>query len=255
MTRRAVVLMAAALAACGPARPQAPRPLSESEKAGYLAAPQVQRVVAGADGAPVAEGLTHPASRVRATLPSGEAYGATADSQGRFALGLPTTGESLLVRIWAEEGGRSTPAEGWLFAPAGDYAHAALLRPGSTTRSLAARPGLIAAVDFDAAGGAGVSGAAPAGSEVRPTIDGQPAGQARADARGRYGIRLNRAPAGLHRLRAVAGAKAQERNVLFAPAPAAGAYVAVRAGDGWRIDWTPPGGGSQTTFLFGGAGS
>jgi hypothetical protein len=249
--------MAALLTACGPKPdPNAPPPRSEAEKAGYLPSPQVLAVAVGADGAPVVRGRARPAGRIRATLPSGEAYGATADAQGLFELALPGGSSAVMVAISAEDEGRSTPAEGWVFAPPNDFRHAVVLRPGSTSRALVANPALIAVVDFDAGGGAGLSGRAPPNSEVRISVDGVAAAQVRAAPDGHYEARFS-PTTGPHRLHVAAGARAQDREIDFsAPAQVPAArYAAQRIGEAWRIDWRPPGGGAQTTFVFAGAGA
>jgi hypothetical protein len=250
---------AAVLAACDQrAAPGAVVPLTEAERAGYLPGPVVLAVVVAPDGAPLVRGRARPLGRVRATLPSGEAYGATADSKGRFELELATGGGSVMALISAEDGGRSTPAEGWLFAPAGDFGRAVLLRAGSSSRAIASNAPLLAVVDFDAAGGAGISGRAAAAGEVRLFVDGVAAGSVQTDAEGRYSVRLAPPAAGYHRLRAASAGQSQERTVEFTPptTPSAGPFAAARVGDAWRIDWTAPGGGLQTTYLFvGGAAS
>ncbi len=257
MTRSAGYLAAfgcaVALVACGQrADPGAIAPLTEAEKAGYLPGPTVLAVVAAPDGAPLVRGRARPSGRVRATLPSGEAYGATADSKGRFELALATGGGSVMAMISAEDAGRSTPAEGWLFAPVGDFGHAVLLRAGTSSRAIASNAPLIAVVDFDAAGGAGVSGRASAAGEVRLFVDGVAAGSAHTDAQGRYSLRLAPPTPGPHRLRAASAGESQERTVAFAPptAPRVGPFDAVRLGDAWRVDWAAPGGGLQTTYIF-----
>jgi hypothetical protein len=243
--------LAAGLAACGPRVELKAQPIAtEAERAGYLQAPEITRVTAAANGAVVVHGLARPLGRVRAILPTGEAYGATADEKGRFALELPRSGQPLLVSISAEEGARSTPAEGWLFAPAGDPAGAAILRAGAASRGLAPGAGPIAVVDFDAGGGAGVSGMVTPNSDVRLSLDGAAAGQVRADPKGRYALRLDRVPPGIHRLRVATPDSSLERTISFAPGAPAGRFTAARTADAWRIDWQTPGGGSQTTLVF-----
>lgn len=244
---------AVVLAACGQrADPGAVVPLSEAEQAGYLPGPIILAVAAAPDGAPLVRGRARPSGRVRATLPSGEAYGATADPEGRFELGLPVGGGSLMAAVTAEDGGRSTPAEGWLFAPAGDFGHAVLLRAGTASRAIASNAALIAVVDFDAAGGAGISGRSPVAGEVRLFVDGVAAGSVQTGGDGRYSLRLSFPAPGPHQLRIVVGGQTQERTVDFVPpvAPPAGRFGVVRRGDAWRVDWLAPGGGLQSTYIF-----
>lgn len=247
-----VAVLAAALGACEPrvALKAAP-PASEADRAGYLPEPEIVSVTAAANGAPVVRGLARPMGRVRAILPSGEAYGATADDQGRFVLELPVVASAQLVAISAQEGARSTPAEGWLFVPPGDPRAAAVLRAGAASYGLAPGAGLIGAVDSDGAGGAGVSGRAAPNAEVRVSVDGAPAGQVRADGRGRYAVRIDRLAPGVHRVRASSQGQAEEHVVDLTPAAQpAGRFSASRVADAWRVDWVLPGGGVQSTFVF-----
>jgi len=242
---------AAVLAACSaPPAPEAPTPVSEAEKAGYMPGPVLERVAA-APGGVVVHGTARAGGRVRATAASGEAYGATADQRGRFALEIPVPGGGpLFAKLSVQDGQRSTPAEGWLFSPPGDPAAATLLRPGAPALVVRRDAPLIAAVDYDAGGGAAVSGRAAAGAEVRLTVDGVASGTARADRAGRWSIRLNRVPPGAHVLRASSGGQTRERRVVLAAgSPGAGAAI-VQEPDGWRVDWAPPGGGSQSTIVF-----
>ena len=58
--------------------------------------------------------------------------------------------------------------------------------------------------------------------------------------------------AGAHALRVIGASGAAEVNLDIAPpAPFAGVLRASRRGAGWRLDWTTPSGGIQTTELFG----
>jgi len=241
---------AAALAGCGQrAAPVETRPVSEAEKAGYVQAPRVDRVVAVGGGV-VLHGQARPGERVRATAASGAAYGATADDRGRFALQIPAQAGPLFAKVAAVEGQRVTQAEGWVFVPPGDVRRVAVLRPGAPSTVIDTGAPLIAAFDYDGGGGAAVSGQAAANAEVRLSLDGAPRGSVRADAAGRYGFRLSQAPAGARLLRVVSGEHSQERTVvLTTPAPGQGAAV-VRDPDAWRVDWSTPAGGAQSTLLF-----
>ena len=256
MRRAAIFLAAGALVAytagCGPraasrAEPQA----SEADRAGFLQEPEIIAVVRGAAGGAVVQGRARPLGRVRAILPSNEAYGATADDQGRFALDLPPSPDGQLVTVSAQEGTRSVPAEGWLFLAPGDGGSAAVLRAGAASLNLSPQSGLIGAADFDGSGGAAVSGRAVAGADVRISLDGAQLGQVRADARGHYVLRIDRVAAGSHRLRVASQGQAQERTVDFgAPIPPTSRFTAARLADAWRVDWRIPGGGVQTTLVF-----
>lgn len=224
--------------------------LTEAEKAGYLPAPEIAQVVPGPAGGVIVHGAAKPGGRIRATTPSGEAYGATADRDGRFALELPAREATLLVALSVEERGRSTPAEGWLFVPTGELSRAALLRPGAAAEVLGAEPGALAAVDYDLAGGAALSGKVDANVAVRISVDGSQAGEAVSGADGRYQLRLARLSPGARRIQVAAGDDRVERDVALAAAAPAGAFGAVRESGGWRVNWNTPGGGVQSTFIL-----
>ena len=243
---------AAALAGCGPrvAPAAEPAPASEAEKAGYLPGPQLTRVETTRSGGVLVRGAARPGGRVRVTAANGEAYGATADDQGRFALEIPAQGGPLFAKLATVEGQRATLAEGVLFVPPADPRRAALLRAGAPSTVIDAAAPLIAAFDYDAGGGAAVSGLAAPGIEVRVSLDGAAVGSVRADRQGRWTFRLSRAPAGAHVLRAAAGERSQERRILVVAGSAGEGASVVREADAWRIDWAVPGGGAQSTLLF-----
>ena len=249
----AAVLLSVAMAACSQrAKEPAAVELTAAERAGYLPAPEVTQVVRAPGGGLMVHGRSKPGGRIRATTPSGEAYGATAGADGRFAVELPAMDAALLASVSVEERGRSTLAEGWLFVPPAEPSRAALLRPGAAAWVFGSEPGLLAAVDYDADGGAGVSGKADPDAEVRVLVDGAPAGQVQADAQGRYSLRLNRVAPGEHTIRVIAGDETMERTLALGVSAPAQTYFAVRQAGGWRVDWTTPGGGLQSTVIVAG---
>lgn len=242
---------AMAVAACSAQAPiAAPPEKGETEKAGYLSGPRLVRVAA-AEGGVVVHGIAGPNGRVRATAASGEAYGATADAEGRFTLDVPTPGGGpLFAKLSVQDGQRSTPAEGMLFSPPGDPDSAILLRAGAASRVLSPGASLIAAADFDADGAAMVSGRTAPGAEVRLTLDGASAGTTRADRTGQWSVRLAQLTQGSHLLRAVSDGRSQDQT-LSVTTPDAGEGAAITEEDyGWRVDWATPGGGVQATLIF-----
>ena len=251
----AVTPLVLAAAACErrDERPAAPE-LTAAERAGYLPAPEVTQVVRGPGGGLMVHGRSKPGGRIRATTPTGEAYGATASADGRFAVELPALDTPMLASVSVEERGRSTLAEGWLFIPPAEPGRAALLRPGAAAWVFGAEPGLLAAVDYDADGGAAVAGKAEPDKPVRAFIDGALAGEVRSDAQGRYSLRLSRVAPGAHTVRVVAGEETMERTLTLAVGGPSRTYAAAREPEGWRVDWTAPGGGVQSTILVAGPG-
>jgi hypothetical protein len=257
--RRGVFLVMGALtalAACerGDPRPAAPAASATASAAGEATAyqaPPLPTAVVGAPGGPVTvKGRASPGVRVRAGSPDGAAYGTTAGEDGVFTLDLPAARAPRLFALSAEEGTRSVPGEGWLFIPPDDPRRAVLLRPGAAGVPVS-RESLIAVVDYDAGGGAAVAGHAPANAAVKLYLDGAEAADAKADRTGAYATRLTaRVTPGAHLLRAVAGGQSVERSISFAPGAAQGLFSAEREPAGWRVAWSPPGGGVQTTVVI-----
>jgi hypothetical protein len=150
------------------------------------------------------------------------------------------------------DGGRVVQSEGYL-AVAPDLV--AQLRAGAGATIYGAAPSgpRVTAVDYDSKGGCVVSGVATAGRTVAIRIDGADRGAVRADATGRFSLELDEPiAAGPHGIDVVAGDKRTGVTVNVTPAGPMPAIPlrATRTDHGWRVDWTTPGGGLQTTVLF-----
>jgi hypothetical protein len=224
------LVLSAAVAACG-------RPGREG-----AAAP--------AGGGVVLSGRASPNARIRADTLDKAAYGVTAADDGRFVLELPPSRLPRLVAVSVEGPRRSTPAQGWLFIPPDRPERAVLLRPGAGARAYPGA-GLLATVDYDPAGGVAVSGVAAKNVPVEVSVDGGEFIASHSDAEGRWTARLPAAlTPGAHELRARAGGVQVERQVDLSPPRASKAFAAEREKDDWRVDWIPPGGGSQTTLVL-----
>lgn len=247
----AALLLAAMLAGCGKEGVEAdPADASPAQAARYLAPPEPTEVRVSANGVTVI-GRAEPETRIRAVTPAGKAYGATAGADGRFTLEIPHETGLSLVAFSAEAGGRSVLPEGWLFVPADAPAMAVLLRPGAPARPLGKTARPIAAVDYDPSGGAVVAGVVAPNAAVTVAFDATAPVQVQADAQGvfgaRFGLRERLSP-GAHRVRVTVGTQATERTVVLS-GPTAEAFAATREADGWRVNWTAPGGGRQITFI------
>jgi hypothetical protein len=86
-------------------------------------------------------------------------------------------------------------------------------------------------------------------------VDGQAAFDGAAGPDGRFSLTLPKAvPPGRHTLQVMTPqAKAEAEVTLTPPAPPkTGSYHAQAESWGWRLDWTTPGGGAQTTLLLAG---
>jgi len=255
--------MTAGALACGcsaPAPPRAQAPAAPGgADAGYAAPPEPRAAAPAAEGGVSLSGVGRPDALVRLASPDGSAIGATASNSGAWSLALPAAPELRLYSVSEDVGGRPLRARGYLAVWSAPQAGAAMLRPGAGAELLGAHDGLsISALDFDLSGAAVASGSARPNQAVSLSLDGADAGDDRADSGGRFALSLPHAlTPGPHRLTARAGGAAAE--VAFEAAPPAALprtpYAAAREGRAWRIVWTTPGGGPQTTLLFDQAGA
>ncbi len=226
---------------------------------GYVTPPLVTAVNGQPGGAITITGVAAPETRIRGETPDHRGYGATSDKAGRFTLEAPPTTTPLLIAVYEEQdGGRPVSADGYLFVPPDAPGRAVLLRAGAPSRPLrSSGPGaLIAVTDFDAGGGGAVSGLAAPGAEVDVSIDGGAMVRAHADTQGVYAVRLGADKplgAGAHGVRVTTGGQTVERSLDFSTSATTQLFNAVRMPDGWRVAWTLPGGGVQSTFIAVGA--
>ncbi|HYF22022.1 MAG TPA: hypothetical protein VD929_01355 [Caulobacteraceae bacterium] len=246
------VLALPVLSACGgeeaPATPGRPAAAS----AGYAAPPLPLSIGPAAGGGVLVRGRAAPEARVRALTTAGSAYGATAASSGAFVLELPASPAPRLIALSSQEKGRSVHAEGWLFVPPDAPARGVALNPGAAATPLAGA-GLIAAVDYDAGGGAAVAGLAAPRVPVKVWIDGAEAAEGFTDETGAYGLRAEgRVPPGDHEIRVQAGERGAAVRVRLAAAAPGEQFMASRDPAGWHIGWRTPGGGAQTTVVLSG---
>lgn len=250
---------AAALAACSrggadwrqtePARPAA------AQEAGYARPPQLLGAQRLPDGGIILSGRADPQDRVRLSAPAGEAYGATADDNGRWTIDLPAAADVRLFGLSEVLAGRLVQSEGYIALPPAQGQAAVVLRAGVGAMALGAAPARprIAAIDCDGAGGAVISGLARPGAALHLSIDENAGVDARADNDGRYSIALGAAMrAGDHQATVSAGGDSvRARFAIGAPPAIAGVpFRGQRQADRWRIDWITPGGGVQTTYIL-----
>lgn len=207
------------------------------------------------DGQIQVVGRAEPNARVRLSSPDGAAYGATTDSRGAFSLAVPKADGVRLFGLAEDVGGRLIQGEGYLALLPAPGRPAILLRAGVGAQAPGASSAApqIAAVDFDAGGGAVVSGLAHPGSSLRLSIDGVPGGEARADAQGRFSFALAAmVKPGDHELVVLSpGGQAHARFSVGPSGPITGLpFRGQRQAGDWRIDWLTPGGGAQTTLIM-----
>jgi hypothetical protein len=211
-----------------------------------------------ADGGVKLTGRALPSSQVKMVSLRGLAAGPIrADGSGAWTIALGPVPEPALYSLAEETGGRTVSAEG-LIAVLPGAPTVAVLRAGfgaQVVQGADGKPLEIQALDYDVAGAAVVSGRARAGSAVRVVIDGEAPIQVAAGQDGRFSLTLPKpVPPGPHRLQVLTPQASAEVEIVLTPPAATGnrAYQAQAEKFGWRVDWTTPGGGAQSTLLLGG---
>ncbi len=247
-------------AACSRPRAFAARQAQASGDApdpGYHAAPEVTGART-ADGGVSLSGRALPSSRVRMVSLRGVDTGPIgADGSGVWTAQLGPVAEPALYSLTEEAGGQTVEAEG-LIAVLPGAPTVAVLRAGfgaEVVQAAGQQPLKILAVDYDVSGATVVSGTARASAPVRVLVDGQPSVEGAAAPDGRFSLTLPKPlSAGRHQLQALTSQAVVEAEVAITPpAPPRNApYQAQALSSGWRVDWTTPGGGAQTTLLLAG---
>ena len=238
----AVALCAAGAACSPPAPPAAEKARVPAAVGGWTRPPMIRSVRRLPDGL-VFSGRAEPGARVVLRSDSGPAHAAAADDQGRFEIRMTAPVGDLLLRPEIQVGQDAAPAPERLLIIAGGKGPVAILRPGGATRRLDRAP-VLAAVDSDGRMrlASGLSTAAGEPVEVSAAGEG---GAVKSDATGRWSLVLGPS-AGPDEIR-VGG-----RAFTWPGEGVADAGVGTRverAGAGWRVVWSGPAGGRQTTWL------
>lgn len=257
-----LALVLVGLADCGPA--PTPARLAGVQKtapatgeSAYRRPPSLTGAVMEPTGRLRLAGAADPDSHVRLSTPLGQSLVTRADKAGNWRVTLSPGGRLRLLGLSMVEGGRAVQAEGYLAVAPG---FAAQLRAGAGALTFAPPPSRLAitALDLDRKGAAVVSGRASPGSPLTLDIDAKPVGSTVASAQGGYAFDLGEPlAAGLHQIRIQDGSESAVVSADATPGdpPTSGPFTASPMGEGWRIVWMPPGGGLQTTLLFGAAGN
>jgi len=243
-------LAALALSGCGRAPPRRPDTPADNPANDYAAPPAVT-LVRNDPGGPILSGTAAPGAPVRLGSPTGAAVSVRANAAGRWTLRLPPAAEARIFGLSETVGARQAQAQGYvLLTPQGP---AALLRAGAGALRLDPRRGpALGAIDFDAEGGAVVSGLGPADTPVFVRVDGRQAVEGRADSQGRYSVALSQPVArGVHTVEVNGDDFANTAQLDVTPAEplVSGPLHSQFTGSGLRIDWRTPGGGVQSTLL------
>jgi len=252
-----LILACAVLAACHPA-PKTTASANEEDAAmrvaGYARAPVLTGATQNGEETFVIAGNARPDGRVRVQYQGRRAVGTTADSDGHFRIEVPAANPGGIYDVSMEDSGRLMHAEGRLFVPFNHPEKAVLLRAGSASLPLNNMAATVATVDYDGSGGAALSGKVTPHTQVDLLMDGEIRGRAVSDDEGRYSLTTQIPPpvsgaAGLD-LTIQAGKISTQKTVpVSLPDKSAGDRVSAVDG-GWRVDWTLPGGGMQTTLVY-----
>jgi hypothetical protein len=242
-----------ATAACLPGPKEARDDYSEALKAqGYAAAPVITAVAQSGPGNLVITGQAQPDGRVRVLYGQQRAIGVTADANGRFSAELPASPEGSVFDLSTEDNGRLIHAEGRLFVPPGQPGKAVLLRPGSASLPITPQGLGIAVVDYDSAGALGITGRAGPKAALDVWVDGEIRAQPNSRDDGVFTAMTQIAPpdeaARTVSIAADAASTSWKRNIAVTK-PVGGDRV-TPIPEGWRVDWTLPAGGTQTTLVF-----
>jgi hypothetical protein len=207
----------------------------------------------GKGGSVELDGLASPGAAIRLASATGGAQFTTADASGRWKVEAPPSGEPRVFALSMSDQGRVVQAAGFLFV--GPDGVIARLKTGGGSEVVwpPAHGRLTPALDYDNQRAASLSGVASPGENLSVHVDGVERGQAAADSSGHFILALNQPlTPGTHDFD-LAGGAGDARFSAEVDQPNLAPDTRFRAQQtplGWRIDWTTPGGGPQTTLLF-----
>lgn len=223
-----------------PATPDPETPRARAAADGWTRPPTIQSVRRAQTGL-IFVGQSEPGARIVLRSDSGPAHAASADTQGRFEIRMASPAADLLLRPETQIGQEAAPSPERLLIVAGPRGPVAMLTAGGATRRLDLAPAL-GAVDSDGRLRLASGNATPGGPPIELQA-GDEIGRVTTDAGGRWSIVLPPST-GPEEIR-VGG-----RTYIW-PGERQGeaAFQVERAGAGWRVVWSGPGGGRQTTWL------
>jgi len=231
------------LAGAGCSPPTTPEPETPRARAaveGWTRPPTIQSVRRAPTGL-IFVGQSEPGARIVLRSDSGPAHAASADTQGRFEIRMAAPAADLLLRPETQVGQDAAPSPERLLIVAGPRGPVAMLSAGGSTRRLDAAPAL-GAVDSDGrlrlVSGSGSPGGPPIELQA-----GDETGRVTPDEMGRWSLVLTPSP-GPEEIRV------GDRTFIWPGERAeSSAFQVERAGAGWRVVWSGPAGGRQTTWL------
>ena len=241
------------LAACGESAPTEPSTTRDpAGRAGYLEPPRVTELSVGAEGLRLA-GRAAPLATVRLASPEGETSLTKTNADGAFVIVLARSDAPRIYGLSMTAEDRTIQAEGYVLVLPAPKLVVLRAGAGAVVKDRVAEP-KIQAFDYDAEGGAVVSGVGPAGATISALIDGRPAAtNGRVGEDGRFSLPFG-APitGGEHRIAVQGDGFQASARVAVTPGedPETGAFRSVPTPYGERIDWLTPGGGLQSTLLL-----
>ncbi len=253
----AVSMVAGLVSACTP-KADDPIPAAEVQSAqvGYLQAPRLTGTTFS-DRSFSVKGSAAKGARIRLSRPEGQAFGTTADDRGMWQIDVPRSvpraQQAVLFGLSEDLEGRIIQAEFYVALLPDPKVPVVLLRAGTGAQTLA--NGTVFAIttaDFDSAGGLTVSGFAPAGKPIKASLDGSGATETFAGQDGRFSLGLTPlSPAVARQIEIQSGIdqRTLSLDVSAHGLPAGTLADTTRLVGGWRIDWTTPSGGVQTTYI------
>jgi hypothetical protein len=161
--------------------------------------------------------------------------------------------QAMLFGLSEDMEGRIIQAEFYVALLPDPQVPVVLLRAGTGAQTLFQGAAFaITTADFDGAGGLTVSGFAPAGKPIKASLDGSATIEAFAGQDGRFSLGLpSSVPTVVHQIQILSGMdqRALRLDVSAHRLPAGTLADTTRLASGWRIDWTTPSGGVQTTYV------
>jgi len=253
----AISIAAGLVSACAPkANDPIPPADVQSAQVGYLQAPRLTATTLS-DRSFSVKGIAAKGARVRLSSPEGQAFGTTADDQGVWQIDVPRNAarpqQALLFGLSEDIEGRIIQAEFYVALLPDPQVPVVMLRAGTGAQTLFNGAAFaITTADFDGAGGLTVSGFAPAGKPVKASLEGSGAIETFAGQDGRFSLGLAPStPAVARQIEIQSGVdhRTLSLDVSAHRLPAVTLADTTRLVGGWRIDWTTPSGGVQTTYI------
>jgi len=253
----ALSMVAVLVSACAPkANDPIPPADVQSAQVGYLQAPRLTATTL-LDRSFSVKGIAAKGARVRLSSPEGQAFGTTADDGGLWQIDVPRNPsmaqQAMLFGLSEDIEGRIIQAEFYVALLPDPQVPVVLLRAGTGAQTLFNGAAFaITTADFDGAGGLTISGFAPAGKPVKASLEGSGAIETFAGQDGRFSLGLAPStPAVARQIEIQSGVdhRTLSLDVSAHRLPAVTLADTTRLVGGWRIDWTTPSGGVQTTYI------